>query len=514
MSGPVDAPALPASSPPPAPAGPSLRVGMAWGTVANLATAVSRLVCSVVVARLLDVAGTGAVVYALWLASTGVMIVGLGLPQAMQRFLAEADGRGDRGTMAGLARWMARRVAALTLVAVLGIAAAGSWLADHAGLGSAAPLGALLAIQCLEALGSAYLSGCRRFADQARWSLLAACIQIAGVASGAYVAGASGAVYGYAAGSLPLALIGLGAAGIRGGSAGLDGELRPRVLRYALVAWIAMLASSFIWSRMELFFIARYLGLPEVATYGVALSWATLVGQVPLMSLGALLPHFAARSGSGDSADAFRVYTQATKLLAMVLAPMCLWAAVLTPVLLPVVYGKSFAMAVPFAMILAAGAVVGVAGVGSALLYGMERSSFIIGSSVVGACLATLLAWLVIPTWGLMGAALMRVGLQATMITIGFWYIAIRLGGRVPVAALAAIIGGAAVAALPMHLLLAWDARWLPLGIAAGVALYWCCLRCCRILDGEDVAFIRSIVRPLPRAAQRLVDIMIPAGRG
>ncbi len=467
-----------------------LRALTAWSAIASLAQALSRLGSVVILAQLLSPREAGAVVYDLWLAGTALMLCGAGLGGALQRFLAELDGLGERAQLAGLASWAARRFALQLLAGALALAALLPFLGTELGSGRLWTLPLVLALQGLEALGGALLSGQRRFGEIALRTLAAGALTLAAVAAGAYAGGVDGALCGFALGALPLALRGASALVVGAPAAAAPPEpgLARRFWRYALTVWITAIASAVIWTRMELVFIERFHGVAMVAAYGMALTWAGMVGQLPALGLGALLPHFAARSGGGDAQGLRRTYTQASRLMAAVSIPLSCGALLYAPCLLPLVFGSAYAAAVPSAIILCAAAAAGFASVGNALFYGLDRSQIILRTSLAGAVLALVLDLVVIPRWGILGAAWLRAALQAASIAFTLWYLGRHLGARTPYAALLRIAGATALAGVPWWLGSRAGAGWpaSAAGALSGLVLLLAGMRLLRVLAPED----------------------------
>ena len=125
-----------------------------------------------------------------------------------------------------------------------------------------------------------------------------------------------------------------------------------------------------------------------------------------------------------------RTYASATRITAALALPLCLGTAAIAPRLVPLVYGDAFCEAIPVAVLLCCtGAVGASAAAGSALLYAMERSRFVLLSGVCGAALAVTGFALVVPHTGALGAAATRGAVQVSMVGVGTWYIARRLRG-------------------------------------------------------------------------------------
>lgn len=213
------------------------------------------------------------------------------------------------------------------------------------------------------------------------------------------------------------------------------------------------------------------------------------------------MPHFSAALGRGDLTAAFTTYRQATVLLAMVLAPTCLCAAALTPVVLPLVYGCAYAEAVPTASVLAAAGIWLVAGSGSSLLYALARGRILLVTGALGAGLALGLGLILIPSGGILGAAVARCVIQGMMVGVGSWCLQALIGCPVPLGPLLKVALSATLAAVLVAGAVQGLGPWGTLAVAPASVLYLFALRWLRVLGPGDVELVRSLAASLPRWA-------------
>jgi O-antigen/teichoic acid export membrane protein len=294
--------------------------------------------------------------------------------------------------------------------------------------------------------------------------------------------------------------------------------LRRRVWKFALTTWAAMLVSAVVWSRAEIFFLERYWGLHEVAMFTVGLTLATTVQQVANLFSGAFLPHFAGLAGAGERAVMQRQYAMATKLMALLVIPLSFGGAAVSPVLVPLLFGTEFAVTVPNAMVLMLTAGLSFCMIGSALVYAVERPDFIVIGGAVGVVLSVAAGILVVPRYGVWGAAWARLLIQSSMVGLGIWFINCRLHFSFPFGALARMLMAgllcSVVAACVVH---AVPYRFLALAIAvpSGAIVYFVGIRVCHALDADEAFQLSRLVNGLPahlgRRFQSLVSWMASA---
>ena len=115
-------------------------------------------------------------------------------------------------------------------------------------------------------------------------------------------------------------------------------------------------------------------------------------------------------------------------MIALLAMPACLGMAAIAPAVVPMLYGEEFRPAVPAAMIIAALSTVSVSTViATHLVQALERSDFIFYTAILGAGLSIVGGFLLVPEFGLIGAAVSRSVVQVIMVAIGLWFVVARL---------------------------------------------------------------------------------------
>jgi O-antigen/teichoic acid export membrane protein len=479
----------------------SLASKTSWSATANFTATFSAAVSGILVARLLGPQGAGEVAYAFWVTSTVSVLTGLGLAQSATRYLAEQGAAGG-GNPEGLARWLYRRGVATLLLAIPVLLL---WMRFGArqpySVAATLTLGVLLGGQVL---GGAFIStrtGFQDFRQVAILNLVSAVLQIIGVTVGAKLYGVAGALGGYALGTLGPAWTGLRLLGMRGVGRP-EPVLRQRVLRYSIQTWAAAVVSLFAWSRLEVFFLDQSWGKHGVAMFTVALTLAQLATQGPTLLGSALVPHFSELAGADQLESIKSTYAMATRILAFVAFPLCFGMAAVSPVLLPLLFGRAFADAVPNAMVLIPFAAIGaVAGVGSAMVYALERSRFIAVSGIASAVLALGAFVWAIPVWGAWGAVWARGLVQLVSVGMGVAYIAWHLKVPVPLVGLSRIAAAAALSAVAAFACVRLIPGAVPALVIAAVtmtALYLLLSRVLRSLDGSELVRLEALFASTP----------------
>lgn len=487
-----------------------------FSTVAGICYSLGAFLTSIAVARILGVQGAGIIALAIWIVTLTVALTDFGVFASLTRFLPELTHEGDRQQALQLTSFLFRLFALATVVPLSVYALLSFWPA----LGPAASyvfgrdgepllwmlIGSVCLTQSLGTFMQGYWRGMQQF-DRAAYILMASVsFQLIAVTAGSILFGVAGALGGLICGSIVPALSCF-TLGQR--QHPISHELRRRVVRYAVYCWVGSLASTFVWSRVELAFLNHYFGSEPVGLFSVGLTLATMATQGPMLLTGGLLVYLSENFGKKNFQAIRDATTTGTRILAFMVLPMCFGTAAVLPELLPLIYGQAFNSAVPAAIVLVASAALGAsAAVASNVVLACERSDFFALCGLVGIVLAMLLGFVVIPYFGIMGAAWGRAFVQLTTVVIGFWFVERRLGCPLPFKHLARL----AVAAL----LCAGVARvgitvmpgvfGLIASIIVGAIVYFGAVRLLHALPQEDVDRLHSLTSPLSDNFRRTLD--------
>ncbi|ACA15607.1 polysaccharide biosynthesis protein [Methylobacterium sp. 4-46] len=498
--------------------------------VAGVATTFAGFASSILVARLIGVEGSGIIGFAVWAATMSVMVADLGIPGSLARFLPELRARASLADADGLTRALLRPYLLVTLCVSGGFFAYAASLAAaqpdgigwqiHQGSYRASPLFWLLVglaclTQSLASFVTSYLRGVQDFAALARLALLAAGAQIAATTVGIVAFGVGGALAGAVIGS---AVVMRQVLRLPREGSPVPPVLRARVVRYSVESWASHLVTAFLWSRMEVIFLERSFGSHAVGLFTVSLTLSNLAMQGPLLLTGALLSHLSQHSGAEHAETRLALYPASVRLLALFVFPLCLGTAGVMPLLLPLLFGDAFAPAVTAATILVGTAsLITIATIAYSYLFAMERTSFILGSGLVGAVLAITAGLTVVPAAGLLGAASARAAIQLLVTGAIVWYARRSLGCVLPTLDLARMFLAALLCAIAARIVVTVTSGvpGLMLAVLTGALVYAAALRVLKPLPRADLQRVRDALRNLPvplrSAALASLRVIAPA---
>lgn len=495
-----------------------------YSAVAGLATVFASFVSGVVIANLLGVHGTGLVAFAVWLALVIAPVVDGGTALSIGRFLPDLKGRNDTPAAYALPGRLARRLLLFNLLAL--VLPAIFYLVDaDAALGVARRIfgdeppgisvslvilvAALVLLQSFAMFATAYFRGSQKFVTLAALTSSSMVAQIACVYVGTRYFGIAGAVAGYVIGQGFLAFattLLLWRRGI------VSPALVRQTRQYGRFSWAANICNTFVWSRIEILFLQSFWGYHEVGLFSVALALSALASQGPLLLTGAFLPMLAEKHGRQDRAGLQAAFERGTRLLAMFAFPACFGMAAILPALVGLLYGHAFEPAVPAAMIIVTAAAFSITTViGTHLVNALARSDFIFASSLVGAFLSVSIGFLLIPHFGLLGAAISRTVTQLAMIVLGLWFITARLGFAYPFGPLARIVLAALAASLGALLIVTATngVGGLIAAIVIAALIYTLCLRLFDAAHPEDIALAHRLSGALPSPLAGAANILL-----
>jgi O-antigen/teichoic acid export membrane protein len=473
--------------------------------VAGACVILSNFGSSIVAARMLGLSGTGEVAYIVWLISISMVIADLGLSSAVARYVPEMRGRGEYREADQLAGYLVC-VLIVCMLALGILAIVYLHLLPYFGLVSTATFGRTLSLISLATFVYVfggfvqyYLRGLQDFGGLARMCGISLVIQVLGVVLGSLLLGIEGAVGGYIAGQIIPAMLALRLVRY---AAPVERALWLRVRRYAVYAWAANIANAFVWARMEVFFLQRFWDSEAVGLFTVALMLTNLAAQGPTLLTTAVLPLLAEKRGKNDAESMQIIFSTGTRLIAAVVLPACFGAAAVMPILIPFIFGPSFAPAIPAAILLVCVSALAVSTIITTnLVNALERNDFLFSTSLFGAVLAVAIALLLIPRFGLMGAATSRAMIQLLMIACGCWFVTRRLGFALPLNALARLLAASAVsaAAAAMCVFVSRSPACLLIAIPAAGVVYLLALRALNALPISDLVLLIAISDSLPK---------------
>lgn len=459
-----------------------------WSMVAHAFAAGSMMAVSIIIGRSAGSAELGRFTFYIWILRVAPIVLALGVPTALTRFVSEHEGKGEPRKASGL--FVTVRRFHLLLLAAPAATLAALWAGDRLEADVAVLLLAGITAGLLTLDYEALLIGLRRFRDLGVVAAAVGATQVVaalvGVAVGVGWKGFIGLFVGAAFGGVVL----MGAIGHRWLSdiepEPVSRDERRRFSRFAWAVALAVTADAFLWGRPELLFLQRYRPATDLGLYSAALRLAALATMVPLVAARSLLPEFSFQQAAGRVHEMRGTFRQVCTLLMAVTAPLAIGGAAVAPSLVAVVFGPDFTDAGLTTAILLAGSLVNALSgpTAAAVLIG-PRPRLVAEVGVAAIVVNIVLAVALIPTLGPEGAAIATVAVQAASVLVGAIYAWRWMGLPYPVVAAARVLACAAVSAAGAAVIsrVVDGAPGLLLAIAAAAASYGALLVATKTVD-------------------------------
>lgn len=280
----------------------------------------------------------------------------------------------------------------------------------------------------------------------------------------------------------------------------IDSSFKARVLKFCLQTLALQIVSLVVWDRSELFFLKAFSSASEIAFYSIAFSivqQTTIVYRSVSLVAGINLMHRVLNDPTG----ATRMIATLIRYIALVAIPVTFGLAVLSGPLTTVLYGSQYLPAIPVL------AIVGALGFGRAFLLPVEqfcsaaeRQDLMIRCTGYASVINLSLAYLLIPSFGSVGAAWCNGLSQLAGMAIGWALLAKHHPIQIPWDRLARVVVSGLLMAFFVFLVSRFSIPWVSLiaGVLVGVVSYVVLLRLTRVFEEDDFVRLSSLSKMMP----------------
>lgn len=277
-------------------------------------------------------------------------------------------------------------------------------------------------------------------------------------------------------------------------------ELRRRMLHFAIQSMAGMALTLIVWDRSEIFLLKHLSTLAQISFYSIAFSLAERLLVFPTVFASAAGVSVYAQYGR-DRSRIPALTAASARYLGLTSIPLHFIAASLAGAALMTLYGHKYEGAVAVAMAapllcLPKAFLLPV----QTLFEAVEKQKFFIWATIVASAVDVAIAWLLIPRYGALGAALGSGSAQVLAITV-LWVLGIRKYGiKLPWVFLGKISMISAAAALAAYGVVAHTSPLvgLLLGGSVAVAMFIVLASLLRIFEEQDLARLKIIVDACP----------------
>jgi O-antigen/teichoic acid export membrane protein len=374
--------------------------------------ALSSFVTNLIIARSLGAREMGNYSFMVWVAGTIAGFSSLGLPDSIEKYVAEYRGAGEHVIAAKLARMIV--LAQIIASGILLVVAGGIWVfveRSHLALILLA-LGTVLPT-ALQQILLGLIAGIQRFSLQFLATLYGSVIQVFIVS---IFAGFHASIRGFLIANLLswLSLTGITLylcweMLISRENAITDfaiASVSKRIFAFSITVYVFYILNLIVSDKSELYFLRTFQSPAQIAYYSVAFALTSRLSTVGDSISFVLFPMFVTRHVQ-EGPDALRaVYNKSMRYIQMLLSPICFWGIPLAPSLVVFAYGKQYAQVAPVAQVLLVTLLVSTTmTTNSGLLYTLDRQVTLLRYMILVALLNLTLDFILIPRHAALGAA-------------------------------------------------------------------------------------------------------------
>ena len=485
--------------------------------IATASDYVINLAVGIVLARSLGTEQYGVYALLIWFLTLALMIVNLGLGQMVIRFVAEALGRQNRDAVKGLVRLtLLLRVLAALLVSLVILLFSGYWAGVFEDVGNQTYF-LLVAIALLpQALNFAFMSIFAGFQKYDYGAYL-----ILGTNPLRAVAVISLAVLGFGIGSLLAASIVAWVIGMFIGlfllrrlvplralvfSLPLESGIRRSAVKYGL-AMTGVLGIQYFRAQGTVLFLGLYRPAEDVGFFTLAMRMPAVAMTLAPAVLGAVLfPAITEQFGRGDMDKLRAIYLTSARYVMILALPLGAAGIALANPIVKLLYGADYEPVVAIMQVLFFSiAFASVASPATNVILGMNQPGYILKVGVLLVLLLIGLNLWLIPSYGLMGAAI-----AASVPHFAAVPLYIRLASRKikapwPMGDTVRIFMASSIMGLAMFGIQNYLGTVLGLVVAlpVGLALYFVAIFAARVVHKEDIYILAGVQSYLPVSLRR-----------
>ena len=482
----------------------SLFRGGAWNTTSRLVPQLYVLAISIAGARFLGAEQFGRQSFIAFVQISLMVFLSGGIAITATRFIGDALGRRQPGSVARLVSWVWKVEAAAAFLGGTLLVVAAALGADPESAWVLAGVACTLAI--LHAAPSALLTGAQRWRAASVVGLITGAgatvaiilvLALGGGITGMFAVEAATALVNVVWTAV-LARRAFAEVAPEGARRPLDrtawSSLRRELWRYAVPTTYGFVLTIVVWRRSEFFFLDHYSTDVQIGLYSVVFAVVAALVQLPDAIAAITLPAVATLSGAGQMDRIRSGFSRALRLVLFATLPVTAVAVALGPTLLRVVYGEEFRDTAPVLLImLAPFPLLPLLSLSRSVLTALGRLRVPLIVETGAAALNIGLAFLLVPDHGAVGAAIANVAAQASAAVLVLAYSLVAVGAPSwrPFALWRAAIAaaGAGLAGLACVVPLA-DVPGLIVGSIAAAVTFAVLAVALRILPPEDAVWV------------------------
>jgi O-antigen/teichoic acid export membrane protein len=201
-----------------------------------------------------------------------------------------------------------------------------------------------------------------------------------------------------------------------------------QIFRYATNAWVTSITASLVWARGEIPVVKSYLGDASVGYYSIGLTLSGIINQGVALFTGALWPQIARAWDNENKNELAQFSSVVTNLLMLIAGLAAGFIICFAPYVVTLLFGEKFLPSSSLVLILALGALGLTSGCAHLVIQVATDGKFARDITIAGAVFLYGAAFILIPRFGIEGAAVARSATQIGMALLTLVWIGKVLG--------------------------------------------------------------------------------------
>jgi len=288
-------------------------------------------------------------------------------------------------------------------------------------------------------------------------------------------------------------------------------ELRNKVTRYSLNVYWTIVLSMIVWQKSEIFFLKIFSTAEEIAFYSISFNMVMiLIGLATLFST-VIFPILSNFHGAGDRKGIQNIYNKSIKAIFIFFLPICIFFIATAKPLVLLMYSSQYYAVYPLLIILVVSAVFSAVGIVFAhLIFAVNRADIQAKYVTLQAIINILLDLLLIPHYGATGAALANSSIRIASFPIWLWIIQKQLGFSFPFREVYMSI----LPNIPLALILCLVGNYYPntIGIVLvffiALFIYPLLLFAFKTITSDDIRIAKEVSTVLPAPYEKIVNVV------
>lgn len=402
---------------------PSLFRSSIFNFLSQITIFASATILSIMLARLLGPKVMGEYSYYMWLISTLSILLTLGMPRTVMRFIAKAKETEKTQIISRTFIFQLKIGLVFLLLSLL-------WIILFGGDQKLALIivALTLFLTALNLLTSSFLSGMQNFNLMFRINLATSPLLLV---LSIFILFFYNHLINLLLANLLAIIFSLGVSllylrkfinfKIKPLSQKLFNEIKNNSLSISAIVFLDLI----LMERSEIFFLKNYSSVEQVAFYSIAFGLVSRVMTlVPGAVSGVIMPKISMHHGKSELNKIKQTYFSSTRYLILITIPIIFAGVSLVSLLINILYGDDYSSITPVIQILLiSGGLSAIVAAAAAVLYGTGSQSFILKLASIAAVFNILLDMIFIPSFGAMGAVGANAIAQILGVIAGTYYL-------------------------------------------------------------------------------------------